>query len=227
MPHASKQLPRRLIAVSLLLFLILLLTLAWPGPGAPAPLRADMRRLTLNGEPVPDRVHLDMPHYRQTDPAWASYELRPGRTIGDIGCALTSLSMLAHVYGIQQNPAEVAASLGSWAAPLEWEVFTTLHNLRIVREDNLLDIDARVADRDWVRDSAVRALAQGRPVIVGIQHREHLTTHFIVACGYRYENGAYIVETYDTSTNNDYPSLDAIDPAWEYIRFLEISRGPS
>ncbi len=222
MPYSSRQ-PFRLLMVFLLIFLALFLYL----PGGPLPLRAEMRRLSVNGVMVPDRVSLEMPHFRQTDPAWAGYELRPGRTIGDIGCALTSLAMLAHVYGIEQNPAELAADLGSWAAPLEWEVFTTRHDLRIVREDNLLDIDARVADRDWVRDSAVRALAEGHPVIVGIQHCEHLTTHFIVVHGYSYENGTYTVETYDPSTNNDYSSLDAIDPAWEYIRFLEISRGPS
>ncbi|MDI9497416.1 MAG: C39 family peptidase [Bacillota bacterium] len=222
MPPPSRKPPCRLLAVVLLILALTVLH-----PGSPALLCAETPRLCVNGVTVPDSVSLEMPHFRQTDPAWAGCELRPGRTIGDIGCALTSLAMLGHVYGIEQNPAEVAADLGSWAAPLEWEVYTTLHNLRIVREDNLLDIDPHVADRDWVRDSAVRALAQGHPVIVGIQHREHLTTHFIVVHGYRFENGAYIVETYDTSTNNDYPNLDAIDPAWEYIRFLEISRGSS
>ena len=180
-------------------------------------------RLSAGGQLVPDRVDIPLTHYRQTDPAWAAVELRPGATMGEIGCAVTSLAMLAEVYQIQLNPAELARELGRWAAPLEWEAFAAQRQLRLAREDNLLDIDPRVADRDYVRDTTVRILSEGQPVILGIQHEGHLTTHFVVAHGYVYENGDYRVRILDPSLNNDYQWLDEIDEAWAFIRLLVVT----
>ncbi len=182
------------------------------------------KRLYLDGKAVPDEVRYDLTHYRQQDPAWGEEIMYPfNGSIALYGCAVTSLAMTAEHYGIYLNPSEMNRRLDQYAAPLEWEAFSAAEHLTIKRKDSILDARTQLLDRTYVKHETIRELAAGNPVILGIEHNGHHTTHFVVANAYRYENGEYVVEILDPSYNNDYQTIDDIDPAWEYMRLLVIS----
>ncbi len=181
------------------------------------------RRLSANGSVVPDEVYYDLPHYRQQDPAWGDEIMYPfDGSIELYGCAVTSLAMTVWHFGEDFDPSQMNQELGLYAAPLEWEAYTAAHGLTIKRKESTLDARVQLLDRLYVKHEVIRELALGNPVILGIQHNEHNTTHFVVANGYSYIDGTYTVHILDPSTNNDYQTIDDIDPAWEYMRLLVI-----
>lgn len=184
----------------------------------------DSGRLYLGGKAVPDAVYYELPHYRQQDEAWADEIMYPfNGSIGLYGCAVTSLAMNVAQFDIDLNPSEMNIVLDLYAAPLEWEAYTAANDLTIKRKDSTLDAKTQLMDREYVKHETIRELAAGYPVILGIQHNVHHTTHFVVANGYTFEDGEYIVNILDPSYNNDYQAIDDIDPAWEYIRLLVIT----
>lgn len=182
------------------------------------------RRLYVDGVAVEDEVYFDFTHYRQQDPLWGSEIMYPfNGSIELYGCAVTALAMSVEHFDIFLNPSEMNQALGLYAAPLEWEAFTAERGLKILRKDSTLDAREQLLNREYVKHETIRELAKGNPVILGIQHNEHHTTHFVVANGYHYENGEYTVDILDPSHNNDYQTIDDIDPAWEYMRILVIA----
>lgn len=182
------------------------------------------RRLYIGSEPVKDEVYYDLPHYRQQDPTWGAEIMYPfNGSIELYGCAVTSLAMNAYFFGIDLNPSEMNKELDLYAAPLEWEAFTAARDLNIRRKDSTLDADSQLQNRDYVKHETIRELAAGYPVILGIQHSVHHTTHFVVANGYSYENGEYTVHILDPSHNNDYQTIDEIGTDWYYTRILVIT----
>lgn len=200
--------------------------LAWSQPiNSPlAILAADDKRLYYKGEVVADEVYYDMPHYRQQDPAWGEEIMYPfNGSIALYGCAVTALSMVVDFFEIDLNPSEMNKRLDLYAAPLEWEAYTAAEGLTIKRKDSTLDAQTQLLDRAYVKHETIRELSAGYPVILGIQHNVHHTTHFVVANGYSYVDGEYIVHILDPSYNNDYQTIDDIDAAWEYMRLLVIT----
>lgn len=182
------------------------------------------QRLYVNGQVVPDRVYYDLPHYRQQDPAWGAEIMYPfNGSIELYGCAVTSLAMNAAFFDIDLNPSQMNKELALFAAPLEWEAFTAARGLEIKRKDSILDADIQLQNREYVKHETIRELAAGNPVIIGIQHEVHLTTHFVVANGYTFENGEYRVNILDPSYNNDYQTIDDIGSDWFYTRILVIT----
>lgn len=181
-------------------------------------------RLYYNGQVIPDQVYYELPHYRQQDPAWGAEIMYPfNGSIELYGCAVTSLAMNAFFFGIDLNPSEMNIELDLYAAPLEWEAWTAARNLQIKRKDSILDAESQLQNRDYVKHETIRELAAGYPVILGIQHSVHHTTHFVVANGYSYENGEYTVNILDPSYNNDYQTIDDIGTDWFYTRILVVT----
>lgn len=183
--------------------------------------------LWVDGAPVPDEAMIDLPHYRQADDRWGEIKMgNTDSTIAKEGCALTSLSMYAAVFGIDEDPEKMNQTLGKDACPLEWEAFAAAFGLEMVHKEDTIDRHNKLTSRAYVRDTTVRQLAKGRPVIIGIYHLPSHTTHFVVAHGYHYEDGRYVVHVLDPSTNNDYQTLDDISDEWEFCRLVVYKHEP-
>jgi len=113
-------------------------------------------------------------YYRQTDDRWASEKLGLYATIGDYGCLLTSLTMIAKFYGKNYTP---LSALDSSSFVRSWG-----------KNDGALISTSMVSDGksqpvDWtVIDSE---LAAGHPVIVGValgvdMGNSYGVSHFVV-----------------------------------------------
>ncbi len=84
-----------------------------PPPTPPPP--------TTSGQPW------NVPYFSQLDSRWSRTAINHptnmtdcNSTIGNIGCALTSLTMLSRYYGVDHTPATMNACLGNVACPLVW-----------------------------------------------------------------------------------------------------------
>jgi hypothetical protein len=71
--------------------------------------------------PAPAPGMWNVPYFWQGDATWASNGIGAcGNTIGNIGCALTSLSMIFQYYGANHNPGTLNNCMGAAACPLYW-----------------------------------------------------------------------------------------------------------
>ena len=182
-------------------------------------------RIWHRGQPVPDEVELSVTHFRQADERWAEIPMGEARrSIGEYGCALTALAMVATYYDVPTDPADLNTMLGKDANPVEWEAFTASLGYRLEHKEDSIDVHNKLTSRRYVEDTVVRVLSEGKPAIIGIWNQNHHWTHFIVAYGYRYENGSYQILVHDPSLNNDYQTLSDIDPAWAYYRLVVPAR---
>jgi len=113
-------------------------------------------------------------YYRQTDDRWASEKLGLYATIGDYGCLLTSLTMVAKFYGKNFTPLSAIDSssfVRSWGKSDGALISTSMVS------------DGKSQPVDWtVIDSE---LAAGHPVIVGValgvdMGNSYGVSHFVV-----------------------------------------------
>ncbi|HHX38227.1 MAG TPA: hypothetical protein GX717_09645 [Clostridiaceae bacterium] len=181
-------------------------------------------RVWVNGQPIPDEVRLDVVHLRQRDERWNDVHLGGSASIGDEGCALTSLAMYGSLTMPEMTPLLLREDMGSDAYPVEWEAFAAQYDLRVVLKDDTIDRPLKLDQPTYVEDTIVRHLSLGRPVIVGIWHRDYFSTHYIIAYGYRFQNGADEIAVHDPSTNNDYQYLSDIPDSWGYCRLVVFAK---
>lgn len=182
-------------------------------------------RVWNDGKPVPDSVQVKMTHFRQKDEKWAEINMgNSQKSIGDYGCALTSLAMYATNLGVNTDPEKLNITLGKDASPVEWEAFSAELGYRLIHKEDSIDVHNKLTSREYVEDTIVRALSEGKPAIVGIWNSENYWTHFIVAYGYEYKGGSYTIYVLDPSFNNDYQTLADIDPVWEYYRLVVLGK---
>lgn len=96
-------------------------------------------------------------YYRQTDERWASEKLGLYATIGDYGCLLTSLTMVAKFYGKNYTPLSAldkSSFIRSWGRNDGALISTS-----IVSDGKSQPVDWTVIDNE---------LANGHPVVVGV-----------------------------------------------------------
>ncbi|MGI6545789.1 MAG: C39 family peptidase [Fastidiosipilaceae bacterium] len=180
-------------------------------------------RIWNNGVAVQDEVMLELLHFRQADARWASVGMGVSqKSIGEYGCALTSLAMYATNIGVDTDPERLNLMLGDDANPVEWEAFAAELGYRLTHKEDSIDLHNKLVSKEYVEDTVVRSLSEGKPAIIGIWNSESYWTHFIVAYGYRYEDGNYVIYVRDPSVNNDYQTLDEIDPVWAYYRLVVL-----
>jgi hypothetical protein len=123
--------------------------------------------------PPPAPGHWNVPHYRQGDSRWDSDRIGAcNNTIGKVGCALTSLTMVARFYGADKDPGTMNSCLGKYACLLDWSnrKVGTCTNGRL----------KWVAWTGFSYTSLERELKKG-PVILEISRGRNL--HFIVVLG--------------------------------------------
>jgi len=135
---------------------------------------------------------LSVPSFKQYDSRWRNDEMVPGRTIGQIGCAMTSVAMILASYGFDTidigNPGEPdihsldPGTLNTWLkkhngylsdGSIIWNSINSLTSQQLVYGGGGNNADYDVVNND---------LANRRPVIL----RE--TGHFVVARGKHTEN---------------------------------------
>lgn len=113
-------------------------------------------------------------YYRQTDERWASEKLGLYATIGDYGCLLTSLTMVAKFYGKNYTP---LSALNSSSFVRTWgRNDGALISTSIVNDGKSQPVDWSVIDNE---------LANGHPVIVGValgvdMGNSYGVSHFVV-----------------------------------------------
>ncbi|NLL64746.1 MAG: hypothetical protein GX239_02920, partial [Clostridiaceae bacterium] len=186
--------------------------------------RYDEGRVWLDGKPIPDEIILSLTHLRQRDERWNEISLGGSATIGDAGCALTSLAMYGSLTMPDMTPLLLLEEMGKEAYPVEWEAFAAQYDLRVVLKDDTIDEPIKLNSTDYVQDTIVRHLSLGRPVIIGIWNKEYYSTHFIIAYGYRYAADDYTIYVYDPSTNNDYQTLSDIPNHWGFCRLVVFAK---
>jgi len=124
------------------------------------------------------RVELPVPAFQQDDPRWTFQLLGPTiDTVGQEGCALTSVAMVFNFYGIDTDPERLNQFLtthggytdNGW---LYWEKAAELAPTRVAKAYEDLPSYALIDQN----------LLAGNPVIVRLTLRNG-TTHFVVIVG--------------------------------------------
>lgn len=71
--------------------------------------------------PPPGPGVWNVPYYWQGDPQWGGTRIGAcNNTIRNVGCALTSLSMIFQYYGANKNPGTLNSCMGGHSCPLYW-----------------------------------------------------------------------------------------------------------
>lgn len=137
----------------------------------------------------------DIKQYSQTDPAWKSKLLGFDKTstIGYYGCLLTSITMLASGYGLNETPDtlnEKMKGVGGFSAGTAWlvpgAVPAALSGLRYVTYTKCSGAPAPLGEIDaW--------LGQGKPVVIEVDWSPQagIQTHYMLVYGK--EDGDYLV----------------------------------
>jgi hypothetical protein len=114
-------------------------------------------------------VSFKLVYLSQQDPQWKADILGfgdPGDTVGYVGCALTSVSMLVSGHGYAETPKTLNEKLksqqGFVSSGIRWDVVNKVHSQITLRENiNCENTDAPLAKID-------AALAAGQPVVVRV-----------------------------------------------------------
>lgn len=129
----------------------------------------------------------ELKQYSQTDPAWKSKLLGfdKASTIGNFGCLLTSVSMLASVYGLNETPdslnekmKKVVGFSAGTAFMIPGAIPAALPGIRYVSYTNCANSPAPLAEIDaW--------LGRGKPVIIEVDWSPQagVQTHYMVVYG--------------------------------------------
>lgn len=126
----------------------------------------------------PTRVELDVPIYRQNDPAWGDDLLGPtDGTLGAEGCAVASAAMILGSYGIDTDPQRLNLFLSKneGYTPQGWIYWEKAAEVAPERVRHVYEDKASY----WLIDSN---LLRGNPVIVRVRF-QYGTTHFVVIAG--------------------------------------------
>ncbi len=165
-------------------------------------------------------IKLEMTLYRQADSLWANEKaMFCNKTIGSIGCAITSTAMVLDYYGFNETPSTLTKKLEEWACPLEWDAIETRFGLHIVRKDSKLDKEQRLLDKDYIAAEMVKMLDKGYPVILGLENTRTQATHFIVIYGYK-DSPQLDFYILDPSVNSNYIMLSDVSSEWNYHRMV-------
>ena len=142
--------------------------------------------------------------YFQDDPQWGSNVMQTcGKTIASSGCALTTFTMITSKFYYTDNPGQVNTKVGGYACPLNYDGVGRKYNLN----DEQL---AWGGQMEATAKSIIRgALANGKPVLVGMTHVSTGNTHFVLAYGYEtYSDGGSFHYIFDPEGDNDYGTLE-------------------
>ncbi|MCA0351451.1 MAG: C39 family peptidase [Chloroflexi bacterium] len=116
----------------------------------------------------------NVPFFWQADPAWKNNRIGAcNNTIGNVGCALTSVAMVFQFYGADKNPGTLNSCLGDHACGMNWGSFKILPC-----SNNKVRFVQRINSFSYAR--LEQELRQG-PVIVELSNAN--STHFIVVLG--------------------------------------------
>lgn len=136
----------------------------------------------------------EIKQFSQTDPAWKSKLLGFDKTssIGGFGCLLTSVTMLASGYGVNETPDslnEKMKNVGGFSAGTAWlvpgAVPAALPGLRYVTYAKCSGVPAPLAEIDgW--------LGRGKPVVIEVDWSPQagVQTHYMLVYGK--EDGDYL-----------------------------------
>src|SRR5215208_7181090 len=122
----------------------------------------------------------------QQDPQWKNDTLgfgEPGDTIGFVGCALTSVSMLLSGHGFKETPQtlnqKMKAKQGFVSSGIRWDVVSQVH------PEVRLKANIRCETSDAPLDRIDAALAAGQPVVVRVDASPNpgLQWHYVLLYG--------------------------------------------
>ena len=131
-------------------------------------------------------ITLSIPRLAQYDTRWGSHRMNNGATISSQGCLLTSFTMVARFHGNPRDPGQMNTLLGNNVAPFLWDNAVRL-------TPNILSIHSAagpifpgpnptIAD---TRTTAVAAITQSRPIIIGIGNPgSGSSNHWVVGHGF-------------------------------------------
>ena len=152
---------------------------------------------------------LGMQYYSQKNLLWKNeIMLSCNETIGSVGCALTSFTMVLSKYIPGYDPNEVNDILGANACPANWTAYGTTFGITY---KNLLGSASK--ELGEVRSLLVGVLSQGRAPIIGllkvVENGDDLT-HFVVISGYTaFSDGSWAFIIKDPIQSAKYPSLNS------------------
>ena len=130
------------------------------------------------GESFQNLPNMETPFYLQRDPRWMDQTVGgSGESLGKVGCAVASLAMALHHYGVKLTPGQLNEALKThhgytlrgW---LRWGAVATISEgkvaVEIIPKPTHADLDA--------------ALKQRRPVLVKVLIR-HVIPHWVLLVG--------------------------------------------
>ena len=130
------------------------------------------------GESFQNFANIETPFYLQRDPRWKDHTVGcSGESLGKVGCAVASLAMALHHYGVELTPAQLNESLKTHSGYtlrgwLRWGAVATISEgkvaVEIIPKPTHADLDS--------------ALKQRRPVLVKVLIR-HVVPHWVLIVG--------------------------------------------
>lgn len=152
--------------------------------------------------------------YFQDGESWSDDEMETcEETIGDVGCALTSFSMLVSLYGYNDDPGEVNNMMGDDACPFSWNQAEENYSLPACQ------YNSSVLSNSTATDTIAGILEEENVCIVGL--KRYGSKHFVLARGYRMSLSGTDVKIYDPSSYNDFSYLeDYFDEGYSVCRLI-------
>lgn len=146
--------------------------------------QAETERLEKIGEVASKeratRVLSNFKNLQQGNSAWANVVMQTcGKTIGAVGCCLTSFTMIQRYYGGTDDPKQVNTKLGSAACPFQYAVAASKYGYTYNYVTNSSTLSNPT---NYIKG----AIDSGNPVLIGMEYSGG--THFVAAYGYDGDN---------------------------------------
>jgi hypothetical protein len=150
--------------------------------------------------------------YFQNYQSWSANIMQTcGYTIGNSGCALASLAMIANKYTTDRNPGQLNTFLGNLACPMAWSSAASSLGLSYTK---LLQANIPGVSMATAKSTMLGVLRSGKPILLGMGYGTS-GTHYVVVRGYTaFDDGSYYFSIYDPSAQKDYSTLDQYMNLW-------------
>lgn len=153
--------------------------------------------------------------YAQAGQSWSNNIMQScGKTIGDAGCAVTSLAIINRKYNTTRNPGQMNTYLGTIACPLSWTSAASRLGLsyqKLYQHSTGVNISV-------VHTILRGVLRNSRPILLGMKTASGNTHYVVVKSYYQLDNGYYSFGVSDPGSSNRTTLDQLVNDGWRIIQ---------
>lgn len=182
---------------------------------------AEGAQMRENGVPEP-RMSIRVDLLRQTDSRWSDLKFPCGHTTyGESGCAITSYAMAFRYYGrTSETPVTLAKAYNTTYGDPCWQ---SAANMAALRGRKLSAANGSYPSMTTTENAIIAGLRNHQPTVVQIERKNDSSRrHFVLAVGYKLQNGKYTILINDPDTRMNQTTLGGYS-AWKVRGFATIA----